>query len=201
MWAAFALPLINGDNTSRLGGVVDLAPNDVWAVGLTGITLGTSNQVVEHFNGAKWSIFPGPTFQPSDQPSLESITAISRNEMWAGGFILTNNGQSLFPLFEHFNGVAWKALITQFQGASIFGISADATNDAWAVGSVGLITTFIEHWNGKTWTVVPSPSPGARNGGSDHLNGVVALAPNAVWAVGVTMPAQRHHPHCSTHRR
>jgi len=52
--------------------------------------------------------------------------------MWAGGFILTNGGQSLFPLFEHFESSKWTALETQFQGATIFGISAAATNDVWA---------------------------------------------------------------------
>jgi hypothetical protein len=187
-WTAFSMPLIKGDNTSKLEGVVDFAPNNVWAVGLTGITLGTSNQVIEHFNGTKWSISPGPKFQSGDQPSLESLTAISPTDMWAGGFILTNGGRSLFPLFEHFDGTKWTALETQFQGGTIFGISADATNDAWAVGNVGVSTTFIEHWDGKTWTVVHSPSPGADKAGADILNGVVALAPNDVWAAGTSMP-------------
>jgi len=187
-WTAFPVPDIKGDNTSRLGGIVDFAPNNAWAVGLINIGLGNGNQVIEHFDGINWSISPGPKFQPTDQPALESVTAISPSDMWAAGFILTNNGQSLFPLFEHFDGTGWNPLIAQAQGATIFGISADATNDAWAVGSVGLLTTFVEHWDGQTWTVVPSPSPGASKGGSDHLNGVGALAPNDVWAVGLTMP-------------
>jgi len=187
-WTAFAMPLIKGDNTSRLRGVIDFAPNNVWAVGLTGISLGTTNQVIEHFNGTKWSLFPGPKFQPNDQPSLECLTAISPSDMWAGGFILANGGTSLFPLFEHFDGTKWMALETQFQGGTIFGISAAATNDVWAVGNVGVSTTFTEHWDGTTWTVVPSPSPGADKGGSDVLFGVVAFAPNDVWAAGTSMP-------------
>jgi len=113
-WTAFAMPLIKGDNTSKLEGVVDFAPNNVWAVGLTGISLGNTNQVIEHFNGSKWNLFPGPKFQPNDQPSLKSLTAISPSDMWAGGFILANGGQSLFPLFEHFDGTKWTALETQF---------------------------------------------------------------------------------------
>jgi len=32
-WTAFFLPKIMGDNTSKLEGVVDFAPNSVWAVG------------------------------------------------------------------------------------------------------------------------------------------------------------------------
>jgi hypothetical protein len=111
-WTAFFLPKIMGDNTSKLEEVVDFAPNNVWAVGLSGISLGNGNQVIEHFDGFKWSLFPGPKLQSTDQPALESLTAVSPSDMWAAGFILTNKGQSLFPLFEHFDGTSWKAFET-----------------------------------------------------------------------------------------
>lgn len=180
-WTAFPVPEIKGDNTSRLGGVVDFAPNNVWTVGITGITLGNTNQVIEHFDGTKWSVSAGPKFQPSDEPSLESVTALSPSDMWAAGFILTNGGQSLFPLFEHFDGTAWTVFETAFSDGTIFGVSADATNDVWAVGSIGESATFVEHYDGSTWTVVPSPNAGF---GFNILFGVVALAPNNVWAAG-----------------
>jgi hypothetical protein len=180
-WTAFSVPKISGDNTSRLGGVVDFAPNNVWTVGIINIGLGNTNQVIEHFDGTKWSISPGPTFQPTDEPSLESVTAISPSDMWAAGFILTNGGQSLFPIFEHYDGTSWTAFETAFGDGTIFGVSADATNDVWAVGSVAESQTFVEHYDGNTWSVVPSPSPGA---GFNILFGVVALAPNNVWAAG-----------------
>ena len=180
-WTAFSMPKIHGDNTSRLGGVVDLAPNNVWAVGLINIGLGNGNQVIEHFDGTKWSISPGPTFQPTDQPSLESITAFSASDIWAAGFILTNNGQSLFPLFEHFDGTSWTAFETLSQNATMFGISAHATNDAWAVGTVAFSQTAIEHFDGSSWSSVPSPNAGL---GFNVLTGVTALAPNDVWAAG-----------------
>lgn len=180
-FTAFAMPDINGDNTSRIGGVADLAPNNVWAVGLINIGLPNPNQVIEHFDGTAWSIATGPTFLPNDQPSLESITAISPSDMWAAGFILTNNTLSLFPLFEHYDGTSWTAFETQFNDGTMFGVSADATNDVWAVGTVALGATITEHYDGTTWTVVPSPSPGL---GFNILEGVKALAPNDVWAVG-----------------
>ncbi|MCU1301309.1 MAG: hypothetical protein JWQ87_1593 [Candidatus Sulfotelmatobacter sp.] len=180
-WTAFSVPGIKGDNTSRLGGVMDFAPNNVWTVGIVGIGLGATNQVIEHFDGTKWSLSPGPKFQPSDQPSLESVTALSPNDMWAAGFILTDNAQSLFPLFEHYDGTSWTAFETAFGNGTIFGVSADATNDVWAVGSVAESSTFIEHYDGSTWSVVPSPNAGS---GWNILFGVAALAPNDVWAAG-----------------
>ena len=60
-------------------------------------------------------------------------------------------------------------------------VSADATNDVWAVGTLAFGATVIEHFNGTAWSVVSSPSPGL---GEDVLTGVTALAPNNVWAVG-----------------
>ncbi len=61
-----------------------------------------------------------------------------------------------------------------------------SANDVWAVGyyddSNGNEDTLIEQWNGTSWTVVPSPSPGP----SDTMisTGVAAVSANDVWAVG-----------------
>ena len=180
-WTAFPVPLIGGDNTSRLGGVADFSPTNAWAVGTINIGLPNPNQVIEHFDGSAWSVAPGPAFLPNDQPSLQALTARAPNDMWAAGFILTNNAQSLFPLFEHYNGSSWKAVDTQVNNGTMFAISADASNDVWAVGTVAFGSTLIEHFNGKAWTVVASPNAGL---GWNVLNGVVAIAPNDVWAVG-----------------
>jgi hypothetical protein len=59
-----------------------------------------------------------------------------------------------------------------------------AANDVWAVGSYndGTINqTLIVHWDGTGWSIVPSPNV---NTGSNYLNGVTALAPDNIWAVG-----------------
>jgi hypothetical protein len=50
----------------------------------------------------------------------------------------------------------------------------------WAVGAEGE-RTLIEHWNGSTWKVVPSPNRG--RGGSD-LVAVAAVSSRNLWAVG-----------------
>ncbi len=183
-WRAFALPLIVGDETSQLTGVADLAANNVWGVGNINITQANPNQVIEHFDGTKWSVSPGPSFQPTDEPALQGLSATSATDMWATGSILTliNGKPGAFPLFEHFDGTSWTATIDENHSNSFLsGISALATNDVWAVGDVAVATTFIEHFNGAKWSKVPSPSPG---NGQNILQGVTALAPDDVWAVG-----------------
>src|SRR5690242_16534021 len=51
---------------------------------------------------------------------------------------------------------------------SLYGIAAVSANDVWAVGNtqnngVGNPQTLIEHWDGTSWSVVPSPNPGSNN--------------------------------------
>ena len=188
-WTAFALPDIAGDLTSRISGVADLAPNNVWSVGDININQQNPNQIIEHFDGTKWRVSQGPPFQPSDQPGLEGLSAISATDMWAAGSILTTIGgfQEAFPLFEHFDGTSWTATIDESTlNGFIFGVSAHATNDVWAVGNVAAGATFIEHFDGTAWSVVPSPSPG---NGQKTLFGVTAIAPNDAWAVGFFVEA------------
>ena len=42
-------------------------------------------------------------------------------------------------------------------------------------------TDAVEHWNGTSWAIVPSPNMGT---GNNHLNGVAAVSASDVWAVG-----------------
>src|SRR5215469_6280943 len=47
---------------------------------------------------------------------------------------------------------------------ALFGVSAIASNDVWAVGefsSVSAGQTLVEHWNGVSWSVVASPNVGS----------------------------------------
>ena|SRR5580658_291681 len=188
-WTAFPVPMINGDNTSSLGGVVDISPTEAWAAG--GVNLGEANpgQVIERWDGTQWSMFPGPPFAAGDTPDLKAMTATSASDIWAVGSLLTDGGEILNFLFEHWDGTSWTATAIPTNDAFLFGASADAANDVWAVGFTGpendSSRTLVMHYNGTSWTKAPSPSVGS---GASQLNGVVALAPNNVWAVGFSTP-------------
>ena len=45
----------------------------------------------------------------------------------------------------------------------------------------GTFVTLTEHWNGKTWTVVPSPNA---NGLNNVFNAIVSITSTDAWAVG-----------------
>jgi hypothetical protein len=68
---------------------------------------------------------------------------------------------------------------------ALFSTAANNANDVWAVGAstdaMGFDKTLIEHFDGTSWSIIPSANPGAFN---NDLN-AVAVTPNGeVWAVG-----------------
>jgi hypothetical protein len=177
-WTAFNAPMINGDNTSYLDGIVDISPVEAWAAGIVGIGEGTPSQVIERWDGTAWSVYPGPAFPAGYQPSIYAMTAVSASDIWAAGSLLVEN-QVLEALYEHWDGTAWTASAGPFYGF-IRGISADAPNDIWAVG-YNNNSAFSVHYDGTGWKYVPTPNVGT---GPNSLGGVVALGPDNVWAAG-----------------
>jgi hypothetical protein len=178
--------MIKGDNNSFLQGVVDISPTLAWAAG--NVTDGPHpGQVIERWNGTKWSLFAAPKFGKKDRASVFAMTASSPNDVWAIGSLVNLATGRVSPLFEHWDGKAWTATTGESNNEFLFGASADAANDAWAVGFNGSdsITTSAMHWDGTSWRRVATPNVGE---GTNKLNAVLALAPNDAWAVGFSTP-------------
>jgi hypothetical protein len=73
----------------------------------------------------------------------------------------------------------WRAVASPaIRDGRLSGVAALSRSDAWAVGDIAGSSVLIEHWNGSTWSRVPSPRV---NG---WLNEVGYAAANDVWAVG-----------------
>src|SRR5689334_21396361 len=64
-------------------------------------------------------------------------------------------------------------------------VTCITASDCWAVGaymdSNFTAKTLIEHWNGLSWSVVPSPNSGTAD---NVLNGVTCTSASNCWAVG-----------------
>ena len=63
---------------------------------------------------------------------------------------------------------------------SLWGVAVLSPCNAWAVGDYDPGQTLIAHWDGASWTQVPSPNPAIPS----RLFGVHALSASNVWAVG-----------------
>jgi hypothetical protein len=187
-WTAFPAPLIKGNNTAVLKGVVDISPTSAWAVGFTSGDNPLA-QIIERWDGTKWRLFPNPKLPPNSEATLFAMASTSANDIWAVGDFVENDTNLDFNLFEHWDGNAWTATTVQVAKnsfESLSGASADATNDAWAVGFQGLTPKILaKHWDGTNWTTVATPRVAGNN---SRLNAVLALAPNDAWAVGFSTP-------------
>ena len=63
---------------------------------------------------------------------------------------------------------------------SLWGVAVLSPCNAWAVGDYDPGQTLIVHWDGASWTQVPSPDPATPS----RLFGVHALSASNAWAVG-----------------
>src|SRR5258708_693663 len=77
-------------------------------------------------------------------------------------------------------------------GSDLNAVAVISPNDVWAVGynpPGGSFTTLIAHWDGTQWSVVPSPSPGAKY---NTLYGAAAVSPNIGGAGGYFCSGGNH---------
>ena len=152
-WDGGMWTVVKGADTAgrsvRLNAVAAVAPNDVWAVGEYFPSNDESTPfqpLIEHWNGSSWNIVPSPAIGVGEDPfsgrSLEAITVVSADDVWILGHYDINNNvpaTQVRDVFEHWDGHAWTVVKspqdTTGTGISAMqSLSADATNDAWAVG-------------------------------------------------------------------
>ncbi len=109
--------------------------------------------------------------------TLLAVDARTANDAWAVGFQPDpHDPDDAIPLVEHWDGSAWTEIPVPGQ-SSLTGVTALASNDVWAFGTVQTL-----HWDGTTWTVVDFPRPtGARE---LFVNGGGGVASNDLWMVG-----------------
>jgi Phosphoesterase family len=139
-------------------------------------------------NGTGWFVVPSPTIGNHDN-NLAAVSAASATDAWAvGSYYAPSNTNVLAALAVHFDGNSWTEVPLPNVGPnqnSMLGVSELANGHAWAVGyfvnAEFQQRTLVQHYDGTTWSVVSSPSPGAQE---NILYGVAAISDSDVWAVG-----------------
>lgn len=161
-WTGFPLPNV-GTEENVLLGVSMPAPGSAWAAGYFVNGKFQQETLVEHFNGSLWSVVSSPS-PGALQNILYSVAAISDSDVWAVGADQDANGV-WHTLTEHWNGSAWSVVNAVDQGSTgnqFYAVTALATNNVYAVGqqsnSAFPNEALIEHWDGKSWSVVSGPA-------------------------------------------
>jgi len=91
-------------------------------------------------------------------------------------------------LWWNWDGNSWSIVPTPNVGDgpnALNGVAAAGSGDIWAAGYQSIASgspssTLILHFDGTTWTVVPSPNPGQPS----SLAAVVATSDGLIWAAG-----------------
>jgi hypothetical protein len=162
-WKAVPTPNA-GPNFNTFFGVAANS-GKAWAVGVHLDSNFKARALIEAWDGAKWTIASNP--QPgAEKDILFAASATSPSDAWAVGEQQGANAR-FGGLVEHFDGSAWSAVNVPNPGDagnSLYGVKAVGPDDVWVVGqaltSSGSDTALVEHWDGKTWSVVPTPTTG-----------------------------------------
>jgi hypothetical protein len=178
---------------NTLNAVAALSATDAWAVGYQNDNnLNDSRTLTMHFDGSQWKLVrtpnPGSHCQGSSGNFLNAVAAVAPDDVWAVGFFFTCSSL-LKPMVLHWDGAAWTPVRTPAlntnDNAALNGIVALAANNIYAVGyqpaSNGAVQTLIEHWDGSSWSLMPSPNPSPS---SNLLSAVTANSATDIWAVG-----------------
>ncbi len=195
-WDGAAWSLVPSPNVAvyqQLRAVTVESQKSVWAVGYYYSSGHGQQTLIEHWNGTIWSVVPSPNVGTSEN-KLEAVTAVpsvgsspAASPVWAVGYYYRNDG-SPSTLVQRWDGSSWSVVPSPDGGPRenyLTAITAGSAQDLWAVGvyntTAGAYLTLVEHWNGQSWQVVPSPSPSPSY---SELSGIAIGGNNHVWAVG-----------------
>src|SRR5439155_23809415 len=82
-----------------------------------------------------WQVLETPDLLGQDQ--LSGVSALSPEDVWAVGRMISPNGQKTRTLVEHWSGTAWSVVASPNPGTGLNELSdvaALAPDDIWAVG-------------------------------------------------------------------
>ncbi len=184
-----------GTQYNTLQGVAGASANDVWAVGYQSSASNATQALIEHWNGSSWNVIPAPDLG-KDNGQLNGVAALTASDAWAVGTSTTNGGANTpsiqHALVEHWNGSAWSVvtLAPAPAGADNTGLNAVAAlsaSDVWVAGTYYGPSTdqpFIEHWNGRNWTVAPGAASSSDFNMFSVFSALAAISANDIWGVG-----------------
>lgn len=179
---------MNGNTGNVLSSVAAISSNDVWAVGLAFNCFGLLRPLIIHWDGTQWKAVPNPKLRTNDNSALNSVVALASNDVYAVGYQPATNG-AVLTLIEHWDGTAWTVMPSPnpTTGNVLSAVSANSPTDIWAVGTrtdiaTTSIQTLVQHFDGTSWKIVPSPNPLPKL----FLNQNVLASVQAVSATDVT---------------
>jgi hypothetical protein len=194
-----SVPAVIPPHTS-MRAVAASSPGNAWALGEAYRPNSTwQDPVMMHWDGRAWRQVPLPV---PPGTFLSSVTVTSPANAWAVGSRPSASRPALagqVPIAVHWDGSTWQPVplpgLPFGGGVVLDGVSATSASDAWAVGSYSDRKQgdgFVLHWNGSSWSLVPSAPVGAAG------PFVAATATGYTWLLGAVMAALWNGHHWTT---
>lgn len=185
-WTVAAAPSPGDAIDSTLSAVACPSASDCWATGLYSVNGGDSAPLVEHWDGASWTLVSAPQPGGAQYGGLRGLSCVSGSDCWAVGW---SNGTNGFQtLIERWNGTSWTLVAAAPADPnawpSLNDVACSAASDCWAVGASTPSTAqaLVEHWNGTAWTAGTAATPSTAQ--STSLTGVACVSASMCVAVG-----------------
>ena len=190
-WTLQTVPLPPGTFGASFNAVSCSSATACMAVGAANLS-GHSVGIAESWNGTTWTV---QTIQnPSDAVDLQlgGVSCTSATACVAVGHYMSSS-QKFFPdkvVAERWNGTSWAIQTTPLPAgttdATLAAVSCSASTACTAVGGSATTGAFpnktlAERWDGKSWTVQPTPNPST---GTPSLSGVSCPTATDCTAVG-----------------
>lgn len=198
LWLPATAPTVPTEEGSSLAAVVCRSGTDCWAVGSTGST-GSYRALSQHWNGTAWVTVTTANISARQSNFLDAVTCLSDDDCWAVGFWFAGNVAQTLTM--HWDGSEWSIVpspnVNAFENHYLGGVSCVSTSDCWAVGSRTETSgiegrTLILHWDGTSWTIVPS-APDTSAAQAINLTAVSCASASECLAVGHTSDVTGHY--------
>jgi hypothetical protein len=189
-WTVAVTPKPAGASSSTFTAVQCVSTVSCVAVGQYN-TPGRTKTMIVRWDGHTWTMQPSPNAPVSPVSSFGGVYCTSSTSCFATGvsYASTATSAAQSTLIEHWDGAAWTIVPSPNQpfanDSSLAGVSCVNATSCFAVGNYDtdtLTDTLVEHWDGATWTIMPSPNPS--NARFSELTGVTCLGGGVCFAVG-----------------
>jgi hypothetical protein len=190
-WNGGGWEVVDGDNPGRAGNhlyaVAARGDDDVWAVGQRNDGAAPDRELIEHWNGRRWSSVPTPSHRDASA-ALYAVTTDTSGDVWATGETYGPSGGH--ALVEHLNATRhqWETLDapspsnwTTLWGVAPAGGSAIAPVGTFLNLATGTYRTLVESGAGSGLQVVNMPNPVTDD---DDILGAITHSNDTLWAVG-----------------
>jgi hypothetical protein len=180
-------PLVSHTSQSQLLGVSCPSVTACNAVGTS-----DDEALAERWNGTRWVLVATPGPVGAGDAALNSVSCPTTTTCFAVGSSTSASGSTTKVLIQQWNGAKWSMVSapnpTGSNETQLSGVSCTSATDCAAVGFSSTATvqkSLAEHWNGTSWSIVPTPN--ASGAGDTSLGGVSCPSAASCMAVGTSV--------------